>query len=63
MNTLAANQMVLTVGIISDLIRGDVFQWGKIMAGVVLASLPPILIYAFLMDYYVAGLTAGATKG
>jgi multiple sugar transport system permease protein len=58
-----SNQMVLTVGIISDLIRGDVFQWGKIMAGVVLASMPPILIYAFLMDYYVAGLTAGATKG
>jgi multiple sugar transport system permease protein len=58
-----SNQMVLTVGIISDLIRGDVFQWGKIMAAVVLASLPPILIYAFLMDYYVAGLTAGATKG
>ena len=58
-----ANQMVLTVGIISDLIRGDVFLWGKIMAAVVLASLPPILIYAFLMDYYVAGLTAGATKG
>ena len=58
-----SNQMVLTVGIISDLIRGDVFQWGKIMAAVLLASLPPILIYAFLMDYYVAGLTAGATKG
>jgi multiple sugar transport system permease protein len=58
-----SSQMVMTVGIISDLIRGDVFQWGKIMAGVVLASMPPILIYAFLMDYYVAGLTAGATKG
>ena len=58
-----SNQMVLTVGIISDLIRGDVFQWGKIMAGCLLASLPPIIIYAFLMDYYVAGLTAGATKG
>ena len=28
-----------------------------------LASLPPIIIYAFLMDYYVAGLTAGDTKG
>ena len=58
-----SSQMVLTVGIVSDLIRGDVFQWGKIMAANVLASLPPILIYAFLMDYYVAGLTAGATKG
>lgn len=58
-----SNQMVLTVGIVSDLIRGDVFEWGKIMAANVLASLPPILIYAFLMDYYIAGLTAGATKG
>lgn len=58
-----SNQMVLTVGIISDLIRGDVFQWGKIMAACLLASLPPIVIYACLMDYYVAGLTAGATKG
>jgi len=58
-----SNEMVLTVGIISDLIRGDVFQWGKIMAACLLASMPPIIIYAFLMDYYVAGLTAGATKG
>jgi len=58
-----SNQMVLTVGIVSDLIRGDVFEWGKIMAANVLASAPPIIIYAFLMDYYVAGLTAGATKG
>ena len=58
-----SDQMVLTVGIVSDLIRGDVFQWGKIMAGCVIAAAPPIIIYAFLMDYYVAGLTAGATKG
>ena len=57
------DQMVLTVGIISDLVRGDVFQWGKIMAGSVLAAAPPIIVYAFLMDYYIAGLTAGATKG
>jgi multiple sugar transport system permease protein len=58
-----SNQMVLTVGIISDLIRGDVFQWGKIMAACLIAAAPPIVIYAFLMDYYIAGLTAGATKG
>ena len=59
----SSDQMVLTVGIISDLIRADVFQWGKIMAGSLMAAAPPVLIYAFLMDYYVAGLTAGATKG
>jgi multiple sugar transport system permease protein len=32
-------------------------------AGCVLASAPPIVICAFLMDYYTAGLIAGATKG
>lgn len=58
-----SSQMVLTVGIVGDLVRADVFAWGKIMAGCVLAAAPPVLIYAFLMDYYIAGLTAGATKG
>jgi multiple sugar transport system permease protein len=59
----SGDQLVLTVGIISDLIRGDVFLWGKIMAACVLAATPPVVVYAFLMDYYIAGLTAGATKG
>ena len=59
----SSDQKVLTIGIAGDLIRGDVFQWGKIMAGCVIAASPPIVIYAFLMDYYIAGLTAGATKG
>ena len=59
----SSDQMVLTVGIVSDLIRADVFQWGKIMAGSLMAAAPPVVIYAFLMDYYIAGLTAGATKG
>jgi multiple sugar transport system permease protein len=60
---LTAKQMVLTAGIVSTLIHGDVLDWGRIMAANILASAPPILIYAFLMDYYIAGLTAGATKG
>ena len=58
-----SNQMTLNVGIIGDLVRGDVFEWGKIMAAALMAAAPPVLVYAFLMDYYVAGLTAGATKG
>jgi multiple sugar transport system permease protein len=60
---VSSEQMVLTTGIVSDLIRGDTFQWGMIMAGALMAALPPLLVYAFLMDYYIAGLTAGATKG
>ncbi len=60
---VSSEKMVLTVGIVSDLIRGDTFAWGKIMAGALMAAAPPLLVYAFLMDYYIAGLTAGATKG
>lgn len=56
-------QMVLTVGTVTTLIRGDVFHWGGLMAGALLAAAPPVVIYAFLMDYYISGLTAGATKG
>jgi multiple sugar transport system permease protein len=59
----SSNQQVLTVGTVTSLIRGDVYQWGMLMAGALLAAAPPLIIYAFLMDYYIAGLTAGATKG
>ncbi len=61
--TTSADQMVLPAGIVSTLIKGDVYNWGQIMAACLLGAAPPLIIYAFLMDYYIAGLTAGATKG
>jgi multiple sugar transport system permease protein len=61
--TTSTDQLVLSVGIITSLIKGDVFNWGQIMTGALLGAAPPLIIYAFLMDYYIAGLTAGATKG
>ena len=57
------SEMVLTVGTVTTLIKGDVFHWGGLMAGALLAAAPPVILYAFLMDYYIAGLTSGATKG
>jgi multiple sugar transport system permease protein len=60
--TTSADQLVLPVGIITSLIKGDVFNWGEIMTGALLGAAPPLVIYAFPMDYYIAGLTAGATK-
>jgi multiple sugar transport system permease protein len=54
---------VLTTGVVGSLITGDVIYWGGLMAGALVAALPPIVVYVFLMDYYVSGLTAGATKG
>ncbi len=59
----SADQQVLTVGTVTSLIRADVYKWGMLMAGALVAATPPLVIYAFLMDYYIAGLTAGATKG
>ncbi|MBR0950692.1 carbohydrate ABC transporter permease [Bradyrhizobium canariense] len=61
--TTSIDQLVLPVGITTTLIKGDVFNWGQIMTGALLGAAPPLVIYAFLMDYYIAGLTAGATKG
>jgi multiple sugar transport system permease protein len=50
------------IGVVTELIRGDVFYWGQLMAGALLGSVPVALIYSFFVDYYVAGLTAGAVK-
>jgi multiple sugar transport system permease protein len=61
--TTSVDQLVLPVGIITTFVRGDVFAWGQLMTAALLGAAPPLIIYAFLMDYYIAGLTAGATKG
>src|SRR5438876_5142454 len=61
--TTSTDQLVLPVGIVTTLIKGDVSNWGQIMTGALLGAAPPLIIYAFLRDYYIAGLTAGATKG
>ena len=51
------------VGAITELIRGDVFYWGQLMAAALLGSIPVAVIYSFFVEYYVAGLTAGSVKG
>ena len=50
------------IGVVTELIRGDVFYWGQLMAGALLGSIPVAIIYSFFVDYYVAGLTAGSVK-
>jgi multiple sugar transport system permease protein len=51
------------VAAIAELIRGDVFYWGQLMAAALLGSIPVAVIYSFFVEHYVAGLTAGAVKG
>ena len=51
------------VGVIAELIRGDVFYCGQLMAGALLGSIPVAIIYSFFVELYVAGLTSGSVKG
>lgn len=53
----------LPIGIVTELIQGDSFYWGALMASALLSSVPVAVFYAFFADYFVAGLTAGAVKG
>jgi multiple sugar transport system permease protein len=49
------------VGVVTELVQGDVYQWGPLMAGALLGSLPVAFIYSFFVEYYVSGLT-GSVK-
>ncbi len=53
----------IPVGVVTELVKGDVYFWGSLMAGALLGSVPVALIYSFFVDKYVGGLTAGAVKG
>jgi multiple sugar transport system permease protein len=53
----------IPVGVVGELIRGDAFYWGQLMAGALLGSVPVALIYSFFVKYYVAGITSGSVKG
>jgi multiple sugar transport system permease protein len=60
--TSSSDQITASVGVTSELIRGDIYFWGQLMAGAVLGSVPIVILYVFFLDYYVTGLTAGAVK-
>jgi multiple sugar transport system permease protein len=49
------------VGVITELVEGDVYHWGSLMAGALLGSVPVAVLYSFFVEYYVSGLT-GAVK-
>ena len=49
------------VGVVTELVEGDVYHWGALMAGALLGSLPVALLYSFFVEYYVSGMT-GAVK-
>ena len=58
----SSEQKTVPVGVVSELVRGDVFYWGELMAGALFGSVPVAVVYSFFVEHYVAGLT-GSVKG
>jgi multiple sugar transport system permease protein len=57
----SSDKKTVSVAILTELVSGDVYQWGSLMAGSLLGSLPVAIFYSFFVDYYVSSLT-GAVK-
>jgi multiple sugar transport system permease protein len=57
----SSENKTVPVAILTELVSGDVYQWGALMAGSLLGSLPVAIFYSFFVDYYVSSLT-GAVK-
>jgi len=58
----APGNKTVPVGLATELVRGDIYQWGPLMAGALLGSLPVAVVYFFFVEHYVAGMS-GALKG
>lgn len=52
----------VTLGVVTDLVRGDLFYWGSLMAGALFAGLPVAILFNYFLDDFVEGITAGSTK-
>ena len=58
----SANQKPVTLGVPTELIRGDIFFWGSLMAAALIAGIPVAIMYNLFLDRFVAGITGGAIK-
>ncbi len=57
----SSESKTLPVGVVTELVEGDVYHWGPLMAGALLGSLPVAFVYSFFVEYYVSGMT-GSVK-
>jgi len=58
----STSQKPITLGVATDLVRGDIFYWGELMAGALIASVPVAIAYNLFLDRFIAGITGGAVK-
>ena len=52
----------IPVGISVEMVRGDVYFWGPLMASAIIGSVPVVILYALSLDYFISGMTTGAVK-
>lgn len=52
----------VTLGVVTDLVRGDIYYWGELMAGALIAGLPVAILYNLFLDEFIAGITSGGIK-
>ena len=57
----SSENKTVPVGVLTELVRGDIYEWGALMSGALLGSLPVVILYSFFVDYYVSSMT-GAVK-
>jgi multiple sugar transport system permease protein len=50
------------LGVATDLVRGDIYFWGELMAGALIAAIPVAIAYNFFLDRFISGITGGAVK-
>jgi multiple sugar transport system permease protein len=58
----SSSEKVINIGVVTELIRGDVFFWGSLMAGALLAGIPVAILYSFFLDFFIRGITSGSVK-
>jgi multiple sugar transport system permease protein len=58
----ASDQKPITLGVATDLVRGDVFYWGELMGAALIASVPVAIAYNLFLDRFISGITGGAVK-
>ncbi len=57
----SSQNKTVPVAVLSELVSGDIYHWGALMAGALLGSVPVAIVYSFFVDHYVASMT-GAVK-
>ena len=58
----SSDEKPVTLGVATDLVRGDIFYWGELMAAALIASVPVAIAYNLFLDRFISGITGGALK-